>query len=47
MNTSAIVMMIISMVFLWGGLILSILHLMRHPEEVDDVLEDVNDQHTL
>lgn len=47
MNTSAIVMMIISMVFLWGGLILSILHLMRHPEEVDDVLEEVKDQHTL
>jgi hypothetical protein len=47
MNTSAIVMMVISMVFLWGGLILSILHLMRHPEEADDVLEEVKDQHTL
>ena len=30
MNTSAIIMMIISMVFLWGGLILSILHLMNN-----------------
>ncbi|MGA5989142.1 MetS family NSS transporter small subunit [Escherichia coli] len=29
-----------SIVFLWGGLILSILHLMRHPEEID-----INDQH--
>lgn len=47
MNTSAIVMMIISMVFLWGGLILSILHLMKHPEDLDDVLEEVKDHHTL
>ena len=47
MNTSAIIMMIISMVFLWGGLILSILHLMKNPEELDDVLEDIKDQHTL
>ncbi len=47
MNTSAIIMMIISMVFLWGGLILSILHLMRHPEQADEVLNDVKDQHTL
>ncbi|HAD69285.1 methionine/alanine import family NSS transporter small subunit [Acinetobacter radioresistens] len=35
MNTSAIIMLVISIVFLWGGLILSILHLMRHPEEID------------
>ncbi|MFT4021111.1 MAG: methionine/alanine import family NSS transporter small subunit [Acinetobacter sp.] len=47
MNTSAIVMMIISIVFLWGGLVLSIIHLMRHPEEADEVLEQVKDQHTL
>lgn len=47
MNTSAIVMMVISMVFLWGGLALSIMHLMRHPEEVDDVLNEVKDHHTL
>ena len=47
MNTSAIVMMIISMVFLWGGLILSILHLMKHPEELDGVPEEVKDHHTL
>ena len=47
MNTSEIVMMIISMVFLWGGLILSILHLMKNPEELDDVLEEVKDHHTL
>ena len=47
MNTSAIVMMVISMLFVWGGLVLSILHLMKNPEEFDDVLEEVKDQHTL
>ena len=47
MNTSAIVMMIISMLFLWGGLVLSILHFMKNPEELDEVLEEVKDQHTL
>ena len=47
MNTSAIVMMIISMLFLWGGLALSILHLSKNPEELDEVLEEVKDQHTL
>ena len=47
MNTSAIVMMVISMLFVWAGLVLSILHLMKNPEELDDVLEEVKDQHTL
>ena len=47
MNTSAIVMMVISMLFVWGGLVLSILHLMKNPDELDDVLEEVKDQHTL
>lgn len=36
MNTSALMMLIISIVFLWGGLLLSIAHLAKHPEEVDD-----------
>jgi len=27
--------------------VLSILHLMKNPEELDDVLEEVKDQHTL
>lgn len=36
MNTSAIIMMIISIVFLWGGLLLAILHLAKHPEQADD-----------
>ena len=47
MNTSAIIMMVISMLFVWGGLVLSILHLMKNPEELVDVLEEVKDQHTL
>lgn len=47
MNTSAIIMMVISMLFVWGGLVLSILHLMKNPEELDDVLEEEKDQHTL
>ncbi|OTG64315.1 methionine/alanine import family NSS transporter small subunit [Acinetobacter silvestris] len=36
MNTSAIVMMIISMLFLWGGLLMAIFHLVKHPESLDD-----------
>ncbi len=47
MNTSAIIMMIISMVFLWGGLVLSIIHLIRHPEELEDVTEVIEKEHTL
>jgi hypothetical protein len=35
------------MVFLWGGLALSIRHLIKNPEDLDDVLEEVKDQHTL
>lgn len=33
MNTSAIVMLVISTVLLWGGLILATLHLAKHPDE--------------
>lgn len=33
MDTPAIVMMIIAMVTVWGGLLLAILHLLRHPDE--------------
>jgi hypothetical protein len=36
MNTSAIVMLIISIVFLWGGLALAVLHLVKHPESLDE-----------
>ncbi|MBF0663107.1 MULTISPECIES: methionine/alanine import family NSS transporter small subunit [unclassified Rhodococcus (in: high G+C Gram-positive bacteria)] len=33
MSTSAIALMIFALVTLWGGLILSIVHLHNHPDE--------------
>lgn len=33
MSTSAIVMMVISMALLWGGLIVAVVHLRRHPDK--------------
>lgn len=33
MGTSAIVMMIIAMVTVWGGLAAAMLHLRKHPDE--------------
>lgn len=33
MNTAAIIMMVVAMVTVWGGLVLSIVNLRRHPEE--------------
>ncbi|MBE1458330.1 hypothetical protein H4W79_002544 [Nocardiopsis terrae] len=33
MSASAITMMVISMVVLWGGLVAAILHLRNHPDE--------------
>lgn len=35
MNTSALIMLIISIVLLWGGLILAMIHLSHHPDEED------------
>lgn len=32
MNTSAIALMILSIVSIWGGLVLAIIHLMKHPD---------------
>nr|WP_277352006.1 methionine/alanine import family NSS transporter small subunit [Rhodococcus sp. HNM0563] len=34
-NTSAIVMMVLALATLWGGLILSVLHLRKHPDEIE------------
>lgn len=39
MNTSAIVLMALSMLLIWGGLVLAIIHLVKHP---DIPLEQVN-----
>ena len=36
MNTSALIMMIISIVVLWGGLVLAVIHLVKNPEEPED-----------
>lgn len=36
MNNSAIIMMIVAMVTVWGGLLLSVVNLLRHPEDTDD-----------
>ena len=33
MNSSAVFMMILSIVLLWGGLLAAIIHLSRHPDE--------------
>lgn len=35
MSASAIWMMIIAMLTVWGGLALSVRHLLQHPEESD------------
>ncbi|CAL9343642.1 hypothetical protein SUDANB121_00332 [Nocardiopsis dassonvillei] len=36
MSAIAIVMMVVSMVLLWGGLAAAVLHLRRHPEAPGD-----------
>ena len=33
MSTSAVVMLIVSIVLLWGGLAAALVHLWRHPEK--------------
>ncbi|WAL47315.1 methionine/alanine import family NSS transporter small subunit [Rhodococcus pyridinivorans] len=35
MSTAAVTMMILALVTLWGGLLLSILHLRKHPDDPD------------
>ncbi|WP_311259427.1 methionine/alanine import family NSS transporter small subunit [Microbacterium sp. WCS2018Hpa-9] len=35
MTTTAIVMMIIAMVTIWGGLVAAVVNLARHPEAAD------------
>lgn len=38
MNAIAIVVMLVAMMLIWGGLVLSIIHLMKNP---DVAIEDV------
>lgn len=33
MNTSALIMLILSTVVLWGGLVLATIHLVKNPDE--------------
>lgn len=41
MNSSAIALMVFAMVTVWGGLILAIIHLARHPDvPIEQVSED-------
>ncbi|MGW6583189.1 methionine/alanine import family NSS transporter small subunit [Streptomyces globisporus] len=37
MSTSAIIMMIISMLIVWGGLVAAILRLRQHPQPQDEL----------
>ncbi|MCW4457684.1 methionine/alanine import family NSS transporter small subunit [Microbacterium sp. MPKO10] len=36
MSAPAIIMMLVAIVTVWGGMAVSIIHLMRHPEQKDD-----------
>ncbi|MCK9517129.1 MAG: methionine/alanine import family NSS transporter small subunit [Ottowia sp.] len=36
MSSAAVWMMLVAMATVWGGLVLSVLHLMRHPEEPEE-----------
>ena len=44
MSTTAIVMMIVAIVLVWGGLLLSIVNIRRSPEEVDELDPDYPEQ---
>lgn len=33
MNKPALIMMVLSMILLWGGLLAAIVHLSRHPDD--------------
>ncbi|NLU83065.1 methionine/alanine import family NSS transporter small subunit [Rhodococcus sp. HNM0569] len=36
MSATAVVMMLVALVFVWGGLAASIVHLRKHPDPEDD-----------
>lgn len=35
MNKPALIMMVLSMILLWGGLLAAVIHLSRHPDEAE------------
>lgn len=41
MSTIAIVLMIVSILTIWGGLVLALINLNRHPDEPDDPEDDL------
>ncbi|WP_313813640.1 methionine/alanine import family NSS transporter small subunit [Glutamicibacter sp.] len=45
MDPIAIVFMIIAMLTIWGGLVLALINLSRHPEKTDD--DVIEPAHTL
>ncbi|MFC9850108.1 methionine/alanine import family NSS transporter small subunit [Streptomyces prasinus] len=36
MSTSAVIMLIVAIVIVWGGLLGAVVHLRRHPERPED-----------
>lgn len=40
MSTSAIIMMALSMLFIWGGLVFAIVFLLKHPEGSVELRDD-------
>ncbi|GAA1404303.1 hypothetical protein AUR04nite_09280 [Glutamicibacter uratoxydans] len=45
MSAIAIIFMIISMLTIWGGLVVALINLSRHPEKTDD--DVIEPAHTL
>lgn len=43
MSGTAIVMMIVAMVLVWGGLLLALINIKRSPEEVDELDDPADD----
>lgn len=46
MSTEAIIMLVVAIVVVWGGLVLSAIHLLRHPDETSGDLVDAFDHTT-
>ncbi|TXD98249.1 methionine/alanine import family NSS transporter small subunit [Psychrobacter frigidicola] len=39
MNTSAMILMVLSILLIWGGLVLAVIHLVKHPDIPLDQLD--------
>ncbi|MDO5768410.1 MAG: methionine/alanine import family NSS transporter small subunit [Psychrobacter sp.] len=40
MNTSAMILMVFSIILIWGGLIAAIIHLVKNPDQPLDSISD-------